>query len=360
MIDRMKGGIEEEDVKEMWSGSAEDIKQSKATNPKNKPSVFYHHQKKQYVFDVAVPRCLFENNLEEATDTDLGLIVSEIQAAFARKGLMVSKKAIENAGIFYLEYGKNIILPVECCLLALFKRLGKCLTKGYNAPEFHHYRKGRRDGYKASVSNEGRDVGFYDKTTKEIVGKGYFNKTNRNIYTTLLANGKQVLRYEVTFYGSPAVKHYLSKFKRCEQKFTLQDVWDSNLIQQVLVSALKEVVDNLPPAGCSKETELKQIAHAIKQGVSVNDIAQYTGLETLERRHGAYTIKELFNPIEKRYNSQKAQYNQYADAKKKQARLGDYFKGRKDYVVRKIVRVVQNFKPLRLDYRSNRMMEDLQ
>ncbi len=358
MIDRIKGGIRKEYVTERWAGSIELLKDDKIMNPKNKPVVYFHRLKQQFVFDVVVPRCLFENNLAEATDEDLDEIVFKIQEAFRYKGLEVPKEAIYNAGIYYLEYGKNIILPINVCLLALFNRLGKCLTKGYNEPEFHHYRKGRRDGYKVGVSLESRDVGFYDKTTKELVGKSKYNNTNKEVYCNLLQKRKQVLRYEASFYGSASVKSNLSKFKKCDGKFTLRDVWDGKLAQEVLVSALNEVVDNLPPAGRSKETELRQIDQAIKQGVSASDILQYAGLTSLERRHGAYTIKELFNPIEKRYGGRKAQYGQYITAKEKQAKLNEHFKPRREYLIKKIIRTVNNFRPIRVDKETNEVIED--
>lgn len=358
MIDRIKGGIEPQDVKEIRKGSIELLKEDKIMNPKNKPVVSFHRLKRQFVFDVAVPRCLFGNNLAEATDEDLDKIVLEIQEAFERNGLELPKEAIYNAKIYYLEYGKNIILPIDICLLALFKRLGKCLTKGYNAPEFHHYRKGRQDGYKVGVSNAGKDIGFYDKTNKEIVSKSKHNNLNKEIYCNLLKEGKQVLRYEVSFYGSSAVNSYLSKFKKCNWKFTLRDVWDSKLAYQVLVSCLGDVVNNLPPAGRSKETELRQIDQAIKQGVSASDILQYTGLTSLERRHGAYTIKEIFNPIEKRYGGQKARYGQYTEAKNKQKELSGYFKPRREYLIKRIVRTVNNFRPIRVDDKTNEVIDD--
>lgn len=357
MIDRMKGGIEPQDVKEIWTGSIELLKEDQIMNPKNKPVVYYHRQKHQFVFDVAVPRCLFGNNLAEATEADLDKIVLEIQEAFRYKGLDVSKEAIYNAGIYYLEYGKNIILPINVCLLALFKRLGKCLTKGYNEPSFHHYRKGRREGYKVGISLESRDVGFYDKTTKELVSKSKHNNSNKEVYCNLLQKQKQVLRYEASFYGSASVKSNLSKFKKCDGKFTLRDVWDSKLAQAILVSALNEVVDNLPPAGHSKEMELREIAQAIEQGVSVSDIAHYKGMEALERRHGATTIKELFNPIAKRYDGQRAQYGQYTTAKGKQAELSKYFKPRREYLIKKIIRTVNNFKPIRVNGKTNELIE---
>ena len=47
MIDRMKGGIEPQDVRERWTGSIELLKEDQIMNPKNKPVVYYHRQKHQ-------------------------------------------------------------------------------------------------------------------------------------------------------------------------------------------------------------------------------------------------------------------------------------------------------------------------
>ncbi|WP_428073684.1 hypothetical protein [Candidatus Avelusimicrobium aviculae] len=167
MIDRIKGGIESENVKELWPGAIESLKAQRIKNPPNKPVVSYHSKKQQVVFDVAAPRCLFGNNLAEATDADLDKLVTAIQCECTRNGLDVPKEAIYNAQIYYLEYGKNIILPITTSMTALFKRLEKGLTKGYNALEFHHYRKDRRDGYKVGISLDSRDIAFMTKQPKK-------------------------------------------------------------------------------------------------------------------------------------------------------------------------------------------------
>ncbi len=357
MIDRIKGGIEPENVKEMWPGAIESLKAQRIKNPHNKPVVSYHSKKQQVVFDVAAPRYLFGNNLAEATDGDLDELVAAIQYEFTRNGLDVSKEAIYNAQIYYLEYGKNIILPITTSMTALFKRFGKGFTKGYNALEFHHYRKDRRDGYKVGISLDNRDIAFYDKTTKEIFGKSLYNKENKEIYCKLLEQGKKVLRYEVTFYNSPSVKANLSKFKQCGGKFTLREVWDSKLARELLVSFSSEVLNNLPPAGYAKETELRQIKEAIRGGFSTSDILIYKGLENLEKKLGANTVKEMFNPVEKRYAGEKKQYMQYGAVKKKQEKLGEYFKTRRDQTIRKIKRTIKDFKPIRVDMRTKEIID---
>ena len=357
MIDRIKGGIEPENVKEMWPGAIESLKAQRIKNPHNKPVVSYHSKKQQVVFDVAAPRCLFGNNLAEATDGDLDKLVSAIQCEFTRNGLDVPKEAIYNAQIYYLEYGKNIILPITTSMTALFKRFGKGSTKGYNVLEFHHYRKDRRDGYKVGISLDNRDIAFYDKTTKEIVGKSLYNKENKEIYGKLLEQGKQVLRYESSFYGSSSVNANLSKFKQCGGKFTLREVWDSKLARELLVSFSNEVLNNLPPAGCSKEAELRQIKEAIRGGVSISNILIYKGLESLEKKLGANTVKEMFNPIEERYAGGKKQYMQYSAAKNKQEKLAEYFKTKRDQTIRKIKRTIKDFKPIRVDMRTQEIID---
>lgn len=347
MIDRIKGGIEPENVKEMWPGAIESLKAQRIKNPHNKPVVSYHSKKQQVVFDVAAPRYLFGNNLAEATDADLDELVAAIQCEFTRNGVDVPKEAIYNAQIYYLEYGKNIILPITTSMTALFKRFGKGFTKGYNALEFHHYRKDRRDGYKVGISLDNRDIAFYDKTTKE----------NKEIYCKLLEQGKKVLRYEATFYNSLSVNTNLSKFKQCRGKFTLREVWDSKLARELLVSFSNEVLNNLPPAGYAKETELRQIKEAIRGGVSIRDILIYKGLETLEKKLGANTVKEIANPVEKRYAGEKKQYMQYGAVKKKQEKLGEYFKTRRDQTIRKIKRTIKDFKPIRVDMRTKEIID---
>ena len=90
MIDRIKGGIEPENVKEMWPGAIESLKAQRIKNPHHKPVVSYHSKKQQVVFDVAAPRCLFGNNLAEATDAE------SIHAATTDAIIDVMKRARTN------------------------------------------------------------------------------------------------------------------------------------------------------------------------------------------------------------------------------------------------------------------------
>lgn len=189
------------------------------------------------------------------------------------------------------------------------------------------------------------------------MGKSLYNKENKEIYCKLLEKGKQVLRYEATFYNSPSVKANLSKFKQCSGKFTLREVWDSKLARELLVSFSNEVLNNLPPAGCSKEAELRQIKEAIRGGFSTSDILIYKGLENLEKKLGANTVKELFNPIEERYAGGKKQYMQYGAAKNKQEKLAEYFKSKWDQTIRKIKRTINDFKPIRVDMRTKEIID---
>ena len=286
MIDRMKGSIEIAEVKElrvggisavMW-GNSENTK-----NPKNSPVVYFHNKMKQFVFDVAVPRALFSNNLEEAKDEDLERMLLIIQEAFNNKGLGISLESIANSNIYYVEYGKNIILPLKYCLAALFNRLNKCLVKGFNHLEYRQYIKDGIRGCKLGIVNDGRDISFYDKTSKEIVGKSPYNAKNKCLYEKLLSERKRVLRYEITFYRTEAIKRYLSKFKKINGGFRLKDIWDSHLINQVLVSYWNEIEDNLPASMCPKEKELRQLDKVLKEGVPFSDAVMYKGLEYYEK-----------------------------------------------------------------------------
>ena len=80
-------------------------------------------------------------------------------------------------------------------------------------------------------------------------------------------------------------------------------------------------------------------------------------MENLEKKLGANTVKELFNPIEERYAGGKKQYMQYSDAKKKQEKLTEYFKPRRAQTIRKIKRTIKDFKPIRVDMRTKEIID---
>lgn len=352
MIDRMKGSIEIAEVKELRVGSISAVmwgNSENTKNPKNSPVVYFHNKMKQFVFDVAVPRALFGNNLEEAKDEDLERMLLIIQEAFNNKGLGISLESIANSNIYYVEYGKNIILPLKYCLAALFNRLNKCLVKGFNHLEYRQYIEDGIRGYKLGIVNDGRDISFYDKTSKEIVGKSPYNAKNKCLYEKLLSERKRVLRYEITFYRTEAIKRYLSKFKKINGGFRLKDIWDSHLINQVLVSYWNEIEDNLPASMCPKEKELRQLDKALKEGVPLADAVMYKGLEYYEQQYGATVIKQLCNPIEARYKGNKSKAMQYNALKKKQKNLKTKFDIQKEYVLTKVGNAIKQFNPIRLD-----------
>ena len=125
----------------------------------------------------------------------------------------------------------------------------------------------------------------------------------------------------------------------------------------MVVSFPKGGVNQLTPAGCSKEAELRQIKEAIRGGVSISNILIYKGLESLEKKLGANTVKEMFNPIEERYAGGKKQYMQYSAAKNKQEKLAEYVKTKRDQTIRKIKRTIKDFKPIRVDMRTQEIID---
>lgn len=323
MIDRVKGGIDIEEVKELKEGAIKSCYVDKPENPKSKPVVYFHHNKGQFVFDVNVPRCLFQNNLEEACNDDLPLLIKAIQDAFRLRDLEVSEEVIRTATIWYLEYGKNIIREgeIQTCL----SLISNGLAKGQNTKKIQIYSESGCSGYKIGFKNKGRDVAFYDKTTKELVSKKHFNSYNKALYKKMQDEGKNIIRYEITFYSAKSVNQNLGKLVNKKENLTLQDVWNSTLAQKVLIYYWEDIKKTIPQEISDKDILKKQIIEARANKLPLKEIFQAVGINYCESILGATETKDICIPIETRIGGQKAQYSQYTTVKNKQEKWKEVY-----------------------------------
>lgn len=344
-IDRIKIAVELEDVQELRHGALKYVWNGQKY-PTDIPVFSYRKSWEVLIVDVSVPRSLFKNTLEESTAEDMDKIVAHIQKYAYERGLYIPAEAILNAEVWYLELGKNIILDSKRSLYNCLLKLGLCLVKraNYIGKTWYFTNEGN-NGFKVCVRNEGREVCFYDKTTKELALRGGYNTENKKIFHKLLVDGHKVLRYEVKFYKSASVK---SELKFFGSQRTFKDVWNASLVQDILTYYWEDIEETLPSVRVRKAGLIKSIQTAVQNGASCADIVSKIGFDYLEQKLGATTLKQLLMPCEAKIQGKTREVS-YGTLRKKQQDIKAKFKTKREYVAQKISQYLTEMKPIRIN-----------
>lgn len=301
------------------------------------------------MIDVCIPKTLFGNSLEEVTREDLDKLVQRLQEeAEDQYGIFISQDSLFHAEIWYLEYRKNVILPIRYCLFNLLDKIALC--SGWRTQDLTKVKYISREGnkgYKVALHTDDYEICFYDKTTAAI-----FNGTgqDKEIFRSLFKQGFQVLSYEVKLFNKSAITRKLKPHKPLHS-FTLQDVCDQGLAQQVLWSHWEEIEKTIPMVRLSTAQLQKSIYQASLNGGSMKDILLKWGVDELERKFGSTRLKHLLVPTGSKMGNKRRE-NQYAALKKKRQALKSLFKNRKEYIVQKISSYLKEFKPIRYDHQT--------
>ena len=172
-IDRVKLAISADQVKEMKSFALQNLYDGRR-NPTHIPIISYRNG--YMIIDLHVLRALFENSIEEPILDDWSLIVEYIQKYCRQKHIDVSEQVIAEAGMWYLELGINILIPIRYCLNNLISKLSKSLTKFQTTVQRKQYvNEFGCKGEETSFYIEKRSVGFYNKTAKELANVAGYN-----------------------------------------------------------------------------------------------------------------------------------------------------------------------------------------
>lgn len=343
LIDRVRISIPETEIQELRPRAIVNI-DTTYKNPTNKPVIAYKFA--SVVFDMNIPRALFDNTIEEAKIEDWDKIVNYIQKYGCLNGLNIEEKSIANARIWYLEIGKNILIPNRYCIYNLLKKIAKCLVKRMEKIQTKQFvNEIGSQGSKTAILINKRDIGFYDKTAKELSNTATYNKSNRILLKWLLEEGWKVLRYEVKLCCSDMIKQAL---RSCKIGFTFSDVWHNQADKKLLKYFFEPIEQTVPPAKSKKEILMKQIRTARIENISMRDICIKVGLDTLEREFGATTLKNAFIGWEDKIKGKKAEMAYIALRNKRKA-INKHFKEKKEYVINRIKKVITELEPIRIN-----------
>ena len=315
-------------------------------NPGKSPVLHYRWANKVLLFDVCVSETLFGNSFEEHNEQDINQFADCVRRYAKRKyHLAFSNQDVKNAQCWYLEYGKNIVLPVKYNQEVLLQQIGRCLAKGAQTlTNVKYYSSVGSFGREVALYTQSYEQSFYNKTAKELfIGC----KQNKTLFAVLLKKGHQVLRFEVKFFKHRFIHAALTKFKPGIHTFTLQDVWNLQLEKDYLLFKWKQIAGTIHYGSYSSASLEKAIYQAIQMNVPLKDIIYKVGLMELHKKFGATGLKRILCPTLLNPQTQK-NTNQFATVKKQSQRLRGLFPYQKTYIVQRVSDTLERFIPIRI------------
>ncbi|ACC97790.1 hypothetical protein Emin_0228 [Elusimicrobium minutum Pei191] len=346
-MDRIKIAVPVAEVKELYTGAITALQDNRDKGPAIQP-VFRDYSWCGYIMiDICVPKSLFHNSLEEHTDRCLNCLIELIRIeARESNGLEISHDAIKFAEVWYLEYGKNIVIPKRHSMHACLDKIALTLAGQHpTLSKVKYYSRVGNNGYQVGLHTKEYEICAYDKTTAAI-----YNGTgnDKEIFKDLLdRHNLQVLRVEVKLFKSKYIKKHLGKLKYMHS-FKLFDLFNSILEQRALKHFWAAIEDALPKVKYSKVALIKQIDAAAKNDVSINDIIFKVGMDYLEHSLGRTVLKQLLVPTSAKIKG-KARESQHSTLLKKRKEIQKKFKTKKFYIASRINNYLNEFKPIWID-----------
>ena len=354
--DRVKFAIPIAEIKEAREYAIKNLNNDAyKKNPTNKPIFRCFFNEQVVMVDVCVSKMLFHNNLEEAAESDFDLFISKIQGYAYAKGLIISKNTMAHAAVWYLEYGKNILLPNKYSMPLILTKLRAALDKKGNTYEVAKYSsKVGNKGFSVSLLTEGKKSIIYDKTTKEIYASK--DPKNKTVYQQLLMSELQVLRIEIKYFHSADVKKAFSTKLR-KANITLADIWNGNLAHNTIQDWWEGILANIPHRYSRKSQIMKYLNQTVENNVSIQDTLIIYAFNDLIAKFGSIALKQMLMPIRTKLYS-KARQQQYSAIQKKIKKYQDIFSNGKNCVISKITEYINNFIAIRLERSEDFGSED--
>lgn len=253
--------------------------------------------------EFSIPKLLFGNSLEEATEATKEQVIPALCRALSRIHLVITPEAIENASVSATHFSKNIILPRDIRMREVLKELSRMdISKAVDVMS----KQFKNGGKVLNIYSGTVERSFYDKiadasrpknkrSDKKRVGR------ERGIIDTLDLQGREMFRYEYRLKGAQTVRRVLNPVLGKEKKSDVifADLFAPELPKDIVLAswralterpenqlALLGTVDNLA-------LFLHILAEARKRGKShsLNNALMTYGLACAVRDHGAKEVR---------------------------------------------------------------------
>jgi hypothetical protein len=194
----------------------------------------------------SVPKLVFGNSVQEIADNELGKVVSVLQLALSKAGVLIEMKDLLDARVSAVHFCKNIALPKDILLqdvLADLQRVDISKTVDVTTKET------KNGGQILHIYSGVVERVFYDKVTDAVrpknkrKDKGHIDYERHVIDEYGLA-GSEIFRYEYRIKKTVTTKRIINAaLERDAKSFvTFRDIFTEGLAQKVLLQSWRELV----------------------------------------------------------------------------------------------------------------------
>jgi len=187
--------------------------------------------------EFSAPKVLFNNNLDEAEDSDFNEMVVRLQNSVREMGVFLQPQQIEKAKVIGLHPSKNIVLTNKYTASFAIRELSKInLSQKMDIEEV----KFRNGGEAIQLYANRHSVVFYDKIndltkpSKRAVDKDQTSQ-QKNLFEFVKTSksGLEVLRFEIRLSHSDKMKEILAEVG-FNQEPTLKNIFNKSLCQKIV------------------------------------------------------------------------------------------------------------------------------
>ena len=201
--------------------------------------------------ELSLPKLLYKNNFDELQDSDFVRITELLSSVLKTMGVRIFSHVLLSAPVSAIHYSKNIPLTdgsTPHYLISKIKEANIPLALDVNQTDY------RNDGHSYKWHSNSYEVAFYDKIhdlgkAKKQGDKRAIEKDNTiqlNLLDALEQRKRlEVLRMEVRLNNRQKMKQ-LFKTLKIETELTFQNLFSSNISQQVLLYYLNELESQRP------------------------------------------------------------------------------------------------------------------
>lgn len=201
--------------------------------------------------ELSLPKLLYKNNFDELQDSDFVAITELLSSVLKTMGVRILSHVLLSAPVSAIHYSKNILLTdgtTPHYLISKIKEANIPLALDVNQTDY------RNDGHSYKWHSNSYEVAFYDKIhdlgkAKKQGDKRAIEKDNAvqlNIFDIFQKRRQfELLRMEVRLNNRQKMKQ-LFKTLKIEKELTFQNLFSSNISQQVLLHYLDELERQRP------------------------------------------------------------------------------------------------------------------
>lgn len=200
--------------------------------------------------ELSLPKLLYKNNFDELKDSDFPRITELLINVLKTIGVRIFSTILITAPVSAIHYSKNIPLTdgsTPHYLISKIKEANIPLALDVNQTDYRndgHSYKWHSNSYEVAFYDKIRDLEMAKKSDKRAIEKD--NALQLNLLDELTERKKlEVLRIEIRLNNRQKMKQ-LFKTLKIEKELTFQNLFSSNISQQVLLHYLDELEAQRP------------------------------------------------------------------------------------------------------------------